>query len=76
MILLQVSYAGMFIISVATLRDGMNQFVLVVYRNIVAAAVIAPSALWFERLSPFYLIRRLNNLSFSLIIVIPYEIRI
>ncbi|XP_028551803.1 WAT1-related protein At1g44800-like [Dendrobium catenatum] len=49
MILLQFSYAGMFIISVATLKDGMNQFVLVVYRNIVAAAVIAPFALWFER---------------------------
>ncbi|KAK8931311.1 WAT1-related protein [Platanthera zijinensis] len=49
MILLQLSYAGMFIISVATLKDGMNQFVLVVYRNAFAAAAIAPLALWFER---------------------------
>ncbi|XP_039145172.1 WAT1-related protein At1g21890-like [Dioscorea cayenensis subsp. rotundata] len=49
MILLQVGFAGMYIISLASLKHGMNHYVLVVYRNIIAAAVIAPFALWFER---------------------------
>ncbi|KAJ0984497.1 hypothetical protein J5N97_002853 [Dioscorea zingiberensis] len=49
MILLQIGYAGMYIISLASLKHGMNHYVLVVYRNIIAAAVIAPFALWFER---------------------------
>jgi hypothetical protein len=49
MILLQVGFAGMYVISVATLKSGMSHFVLVVYRNIVATAVMTPFALWFER---------------------------
>jgi len=49
MIFLQFGYSGMYIISVASLKQGMNHYVLVVYRNTVAAAVIAPFALWFER---------------------------
>ncbi|ONK75699.1 uncharacterized protein A4U43_C03F19610 [Asparagus officinalis] len=48
MIFLQFGYAGMYVISVASLKQGMNHYVLVVYRNIVAAAVMAPFALWFE----------------------------
>lgn len=48
MVFLQVGYAGMYIISVASLKRGMSHYVLVVYRNAVAAAVIAPFALWFE----------------------------
>ena len=49
MILLQVGFAGMYIISLASLKHGMNHYVLVVYRNFIAAAVMAPFALWFER---------------------------
>ncbi|XP_078444499.1 WAT1-related protein At2g37460-like [Wolffia australiana] len=49
MIFLQVGFAGMYVISVASLKQGMNHFVLVVYRNAVAAAVVAPFAFWFER---------------------------
>ncbi|XP_072991278.1 WAT1-related protein At1g21890-like [Typha latifolia] len=49
MVFLQFGYAGMFVISVASLKQGMSHYVLVVYRNIVAAVVIAPFALWFER---------------------------
>ncbi|PKA49991.1 WAT1-related protein [Apostasia shenzhenica] len=49
MIVLQLGYAGMYVVSLATLKNGMNQYVLVVYRNVAAAAVIAPLALWFER---------------------------
>ncbi|TVU30746.1 hypothetical protein EJB05_22383 [Eragrostis curvula] len=49
MIFLQFGYAGLFLISVASLRQGMSHYVLVVYRNGVAAIVMAPFALWFER---------------------------
>ncbi|KAG6495611.1 WAT1-related protein At1g21890-like [Zingiber officinale] len=49
MIFLQFGYAGMFIVSVASLKRGMSHYVLVVYRNAVAAAIIGPFALWFER---------------------------
>ncbi|CAL9061523.1 unnamed protein product [Musa banksii] len=49
MVLLQFGYAGMFVISVASIKRGMNHFVLVVYRNAIAALFIAPFALWFER---------------------------
>lgn len=49
MVFLQLGYSGMYIIAVASLKRGMNHYVLVVYRNAIAAAVIAPFALWFER---------------------------
>ncbi|KAF7086133.1 hypothetical protein CFC21_089470 [Triticum aestivum] len=49
MVLLQVGFAGMYIIAVASLKAGMSHFVLVVYRNLVATAVMAPFALYFER---------------------------
>lgn len=49
MVFLQFGYAGMFVVSVASLKQGMSHYVLVVYRNAVAAAVVAPFALWFER---------------------------
>ncbi|TKW41775.1 hypothetical protein SEVIR_1G339700v4 [Setaria viridis] len=49
MILLQVGFAGMYVVAVASLKRGMSHFVLVVYRNVVATAVMAPFALWFER---------------------------
>jgi hypothetical protein len=39
----------MYIVSVASLKRGMNHFVLVVYRNLVATVVLAPFALLFER---------------------------
>ncbi|WOK97691.1 WAT1-related protein [Canna indica] len=49
MIFLQFGYAGMYIVSVASLKRGMSHYVLVVYRNAVAVAVITPFALYFER---------------------------
>ncbi|KAL6640856.1 hypothetical protein ACP70R_019037 [Stipagrostis hirtigluma subsp. patula] len=49
MVFLQFGFAGLFLISVASLRHGMSHYVLVVYRNAVAAVVMAPFALWFER---------------------------
>ncbi|XP_062233270.1 WAT1-related protein At1g44800-like [Phragmites australis] len=49
MVLLQVGFSGMYIVSVASLRRGMSHYVLVVYRNLVATVVMAPFALLFER---------------------------
>ncbi|VAI80484.1 unnamed protein product [Triticum turgidum subsp. durum] len=49
MVFLQFGYAGLFLLSVASLRQGMSHYVLVVYRNAIAAAAMAPFALWFER---------------------------
>ncbi|XP_077213442.1 WAT1-related protein At2g39510-like isoform X2 [Tasmannia lanceolata] len=46
---MQFGYAGMNIISVIALNQGMSHYTLVVYRHIVAIAVIAPFALVFER---------------------------
>ena len=44
MVLLQVGFSGMYIVSVASLRLGMSHFVLVVYRNLVATLLLAPFA--------------------------------
>lgn len=49
MIFLQFGSAGMFIISMATLNQGMNRYVPIVYRNYIAAFVLAPFALVLER---------------------------
>ncbi|XP_029121439.2 WAT1-related protein At1g21890 isoform X2 [Elaeis guineensis] len=49
MVFLQFGFAGMYVISVATLKQGMSHYVLVVYRNAIATAVVAPFALWFEK---------------------------
>ncbi|CAA2983878.1 WAT1-related At5g07050-like [Olea europaea subsp. europaea] len=49
MISLQFGYAGMNIITKASLNRGMSHFVLVVYRHAFATAVIAPFALVLER---------------------------
>ncbi|KAE8656323.1 WAT1-related protein [Hibiscus syriacus] len=49
MIFLQFGSAGMYIISMVTLNQGMNRYVLVVYRNAFAALVLAPFALVLER---------------------------
>ncbi|MCD7459326.1 hypothetical protein HAX54_040637 [Datura stramonium] len=49
MISLQFGYAGMNIITKVSLNRGMSHYVLVVYRNAFAAALIAPFALILER---------------------------
>ncbi|XP_059630237.1 WAT1-related protein At4g08290-like [Cornus florida] len=46
---LQCGSAGMYIISAVTLKQGMSRFVLIVYRNGIAALTIAPFALVLER---------------------------
>ncbi|KAG0469700.1 hypothetical protein HPP92_015786 [Vanilla planifolia] len=49
MVMLQLGFAGMYVISQAMLKKGMNHFAMVVYRNIIAFVIIAPFAHWFER---------------------------
>ncbi|XP_010544709.1 PREDICTED: WAT1-related protein At4g08290 isoform X1 [Tarenaya hassleriana] len=49
MICLQFGGAGMYIILMATLSRGQNRYVLIFYRNAVAALVLSPFALFFER---------------------------
>ncbi|CAM0907605.1 unnamed protein product [Alopecurus aequalis] len=49
MVLLQVGFAGLYVVAVSSLKGGMSHFVLVVYRNIVATVVMTPFALYFER---------------------------
>ncbi|XP_062098361.1 WAT1-related protein At4g08290 [Humulus lupulus] len=49
MVGLQFGGAGMYITTMATLSHGMNRYVLIVYRNAIAALVLAPFALIFER---------------------------
>ncbi|GFY93498.1 nodulin MtN21 /EamA-like transporter family protein [Actinidia rufa] len=50
MISLQFGYAGMNIITKVSLNRGMSHYVLVVYRHAFATAVIAPFALFLERM--------------------------
>ncbi|GFY96650.1 nodulin MtN21 /EamA-like transporter family protein [Actinidia rufa] len=49
MVGLQCGAAGMYIICEVTLKRGMSRFVLIVYRNAIAALTIAPFAFFLER---------------------------
>ncbi|PKA56095.1 WAT1-related protein [Apostasia shenzhenica] len=49
LVLIQFGFGTMYVITEATLKRGVNHYVLVVYRNAIAAAVMAPFAIWFER---------------------------
>lgn len=49
MVGLQFGSAGMYVISAQTLKNGMSRYVLIVYRNAIAALVLAPFALVLER---------------------------
>ncbi|GLT47088.1 hypothetical protein SLA2020_208080 [Shorea laevis] len=49
MVRLQIGSAGMYIVRMATLNHGMYRYILIVYRNAIAALVLAPFALLLER---------------------------
>lgn len=49
MVLLQCGGAGMYLTSSVILKQGMSRYVLIVYRNAIAALVIGPFALLLER---------------------------
>lgn len=62
MIFLQFGAAGTYIVIMATLNQGQNRYVLIVYRNAIAALVLAPFALYFER--SVYILNNHNNILF------------
>ncbi|TVU20290.1 hypothetical protein EJB05_36494, partial [Eragrostis curvula] len=49
MVLVQAIMVGMVVFSKLALNAGMHPMVLIVYRNLIAAAVVAPLAFIFER---------------------------
>ncbi|XVF36890.1 hypothetical protein REPUB_Repub19eG0097700 [Reevesia pubescens] len=49
MISLQFGFAGMYIISLVSLKHGMSNFILATYRHVVATIIITPFALVLER---------------------------
>ncbi|TVU17234.1 hypothetical protein EJB05_33253 [Eragrostis curvula] len=49
MVLVQVFTTAMLLLSKLALNTGMQPFVLIVYRNLIAAAAVAPLGLIFER---------------------------
>ncbi|PPR98255.1 hypothetical protein GOBAR_AA22419 [Gossypium barbadense] len=49
MVSLQFGYAGMYIVSMVCLKQGMSNFILATYRHVVATIVIAPFAIVLER---------------------------
>ncbi|XP_062184019.1 WAT1-related protein At1g09380-like [Phragmites australis] len=51
MVLVQLGFAGMNVVSKLALDTGMSPYVLIAYRNLIAAAFIAPIAYIFERRS-------------------------
>jgi len=51
MVLLQIGYAGMDILTKDVLNKGMSIYVLSVYRHGVATVVMAPFAFYFDKYS-------------------------
>jgi hypothetical protein len=48
-LIVQVAFAGMYIIARAAFVDGMNHFTFVTYRQVVATLAITPFAYLLER---------------------------
>jgi drug/metabolite transporter (DMT)-like permease len=48
-VILQLLYAGMDILSKLALDDGMSTYVFITYRHLIAFVVIAPFAAYYER---------------------------
>jgi hypothetical protein len=49
MVLVQAFIVGTVLLSKVALNAGMHPMVLLLYRNLTAAAVVAPAAIVFER---------------------------
>ncbi|KAK3230670.1 hypothetical protein Dsin_002551 [Dipteronia sinensis] len=49
MVSLQFGYAGLYIITMVSLKHGMSHYILSVYRHVVATLIISPFALVLER---------------------------
>lgn len=52
LVLVQLGYAGLQMLSRVALDAGLNQFLLSMYRNIIAFAILGPIAYYYERYSP------------------------
>uniref|UniRef100_A0ACD5VHX4 Uncharacterized protein n=1 Tax=Avena sativa TaxID=4498 RepID=A0ACD5VHX4_AVESA len=51
MVLVQLGFAGMNVLSKLALDTGMSPYVLIAYRNLIAGVFLAPGAFYFERKS-------------------------
>ncbi|CAM0950246.1 unnamed protein product [Alopecurus aequalis] len=49
MLLVQIGFAGMNLLSKMALNNGMSPYVLIAYHSLMAAVFLAPFALYFER---------------------------
>ena len=49
LVLVQLGYAGLQMFSRVALDAGLNQFLLSMYRNMIAFAILGPVAYYFER---------------------------
>lgn len=52
LVIVQLGYAGLQMFSRVALDAGLNQFLLSMYRNMIAFAILGPVAYYFERLVP------------------------
>ncbi|KAM0833428.1 hypothetical protein ACQ4PT_064267 [Festuca glaucescens] len=68
MVLVQLGFAGLNVLSKLALDTGMSPYVLIAYRNLIATVFLAPTAFYFEsrRLSPTRLVLVLPLFSFLL----------
>jgi hypothetical protein len=49
MVLVQLALAGANVLAKLTMASGMSPYVLLTYRNLIAAISLAPFAFFFER---------------------------
>lgn len=56
MLFVQILYAGMALFSKASISNGMNPYIFVVYRQAFATLSLAPFAIFLERSSNFHLL--------------------
>lgn len=54
-VLIQFLFAGMAILSKVAFDGGMNTFVFVFYRQAIAAVLLTPTAIFFERFIDLHL---------------------
>lgn len=52
LVIVQLGYAGLQMFSRVALDAGLNQFLLSMYRNMIAFAILGPVAYYFERYRP------------------------
>ena len=67
MILIQLSYAGSNILVKLALEQGLNYLVFIVYRHLIAMAIMAPVAYVLERSLALSLVPAIIILKLSLI---------